>query len=141
MPASRISNKLRARVTALARGYCEYCLCPSFISHDPFSIDHILPQSKGGKSSLINLAFCCLGCNYEKRDKTTGIDPLTLKQVRLFNPRRQRWTAHFGWNHDFTRMIGLTPTGRTTIAALDLNRIGVINLRKLLRGGKKHPPN
>jgi len=38
-------------------------------------------------------------------------------------------------------VIGLTPTGRATIVALELNRAGVINLRKLLRNSTQHPPS
>jgi hypothetical protein len=37
-------------------------------------------------------------------------------------------------------MIGLTPTGRATIAAMDLNRFGVVNLRRLLLLINEHPP-
>lgn len=123
-----------------SRGLCEYCRCPVFYSPDPFSVDHIIPTSKGGKNRLDNLAHACLGCNGKKRDKLTGYDPLGMKTIRLFNPRRQRWQDHFGWNEDFTRVIGLTPTGRATVAELDLNRSGVINLRQLLHLAKKHPP-
>jgi len=37
-------------------------------------------------------------------------------------------------------LLGLTPTGRATIAALRLNREGVINLRRALKLEGKHPP-
>jgi hypothetical protein len=140
MPAKRVTNQQRLRVRERARGYCEYCRCPDYISHDPYSVDHIIPIVREGTSRLSNLAYACLGCNGEKRAQVMIVDPLTLKSVKLFNPRRQQWADHFGWNEDFTLAIGLTPTGRATVEALALNRPGIINLRRLLRRARKHPP-
>ena len=37
----------------------------------------------------------------------------------LFNPRQQKWHDHFAVNG--ARIVGLTPTGRVTIALLQLN--------------------
>jgi hypothetical protein len=39
----------------------------------------------------------------------------------LFNPRTQRWPEHFAWSTDGLRVVGLTPTGRATVAALRLD--------------------
>ncbi len=38
-------------------------------------------------------------------------------------------------------MIGITPTGRATIESLQLNRPGVIHLRKILFAMGEHPIN
>lgn len=38
------------------------------------------------------------------------------------------------------RIIGLTPTGRASVIALQLNRDGVVNLRQALFTLGKHPP-
>ncbi len=35
--------------------------------------------------------------------------------------------------------IGLTPTGRSTVEVLQLNREGVVNLRRVLYGMGEHP--
>jgi hypothetical protein len=37
-------------------------------------------------------------------------------------------------------IIGLTPIGRTTVEALQLNREGVVNLRRVLYAMGEHPP-
>ena len=141
MPAKQISAKeLRRKVIARARGYCEYCRCPDSFSSNPFAVDHILPKAKGGKATLSNLAYACQGCNGKKSDKTKAVDPLTLKPVPLFHPRRQSWAEHFSWNRNFTMIIGLTATGRATVAVMEMNRTGNINLRRLLRISKQHPP-
>lgn len=58
-------------------------------------------------------------------------DPITRRLVRLFNPRLQEWKAHFRWNEDATEIIGLTPCGRATVAALELNRPEIVGARWL----------
>lgn len=140
MPANRTSDKQREQVARRAKGYCEYCRCPDSFSSDPFSVDHIIPRAAGGKTVLSNLAYACQGCNGKKHDRTKGVDPFTYKTVTLYHPRRQKWADHFGWNYDFTLVIGLTPCGRATVDSLDLNRKGIVNLRRLLRDSAFHPP-
>src|ERR1051326_8965524 len=49
---------------------------------------------------------------------------------------RSRVTERAGGRWEF----GLTPIGRATIAALDLNRIGLVNLRRVLPSFGEHPP-
>jgi hypothetical protein len=39
--------------------------------------------------------------------------------VALFNPREDRWWQHFRWND--AKVIGLTQTGRATVATLGFN--------------------
>lgn len=106
----------------------------------PFSIEHILPRSQGGKTSLDNLALSCQGCNNHKYNKTEGIDPVGSNIVSLYHPRQQKWHEHFSWNEDFSLVIGLTPRGRATVETLQLNREGVVNLRRVLYGIGEHPP-
>jgi hypothetical protein len=50
------------------------------------------------------------------------------------------WSEHFAWNEDYSRVIGLTPTGRATVETLHLNRQGVVNLRRVLFLVGMHPP-
>jgi 5-methylcytosine-specific restriction endonuclease McrA len=109
-------------------------------SPDPFSIEHIIPTAKGGTNALENLALSCQGCNNRKYTHTEAIDPVTGNIVPLYHPRQHQWNNHFVWSQDLTRMIGKTPIGRTTIKRLDLNRLGVMNLRALLASIHRHPP-
>ena len=131
---------VRRRVAERARGCCEYCFTQRRFSCDPFSVEHIIPYFLGGLAVADNLAFACQGCNGCKAIRITFIDPSTGKMVSLFHPRQQRWKEHFAWSEDFTLMAGLTPTGRATIAALQLNRPGVVNLRRVLYAMGEHPP-
>jgi len=44
------------------------------------------------------------------------------------------------WSPDASLIVGLTPIGRATIAALALNRAGLLNLRRVLSRAGEHPP-
>lgn len=46
----------------------------------------------------------------------------------------------FAWSDDFMRVLGLTPTGRASMHALDLNREGLTNLREALHALGHRPP-
>jgi hypothetical protein len=58
----------------------------------------------------------------------------------LYHPRVHLWAAHFAWNDEFTHIVPLTAIGRVTVAELQLNREGVINVRLLLIMAGLHPP-
>jgi hypothetical protein len=103
-------------------------------------VEHVVPFQAGGGDELENLAFACQGCNNHKYTKTEGLDPVTGEMVSLFHPRLQRWRDHFIWGHDFTQILGLTPTGRVTVETLRLNREGLVNLRQVLFESGEHPP-
>jgi hypothetical protein len=56
-----------------------------------------------------------------KGAKIYGVDPLSLKRVKLFHPNKQRWREHFAWDESQTEIIGKTPCGRATVDALRMN--------------------
>lgn len=141
MPRPHIPVDVRQIVVARAYGRCEYCQSVAEYAIQSFDIDHIVPVSRGGTSTADNLAYACSGCNGHKFNRLTASDPVDGKKVPLFHPRQQRWQEHFGWTEDFTRVVGLTATGRATVAALQLNRAGVVRLRQLLYLVGKHPPS
>lgn len=141
MPPNRATAAIRRVVAARAKGYCEYCRCSERFATESFTIEHIQPRSKGGETVLDNLAWSCFGCNGHKHAKITAIDPVTGENIRLFNPRQQTWNNHFQWSEDFTMVIGKSPCGRATVDALKLNRLGVMNLRRVLATSGFHPPN
>jgi hypothetical protein len=136
---AKISRKKRTEITARAKGLCEYCRSNSTFSESPFEIEHILPRTRGGQDTDENTAFACRGCNIHKRDYVEGLDFLSGKIVRLFDPRNDNWYEHFSWSDDFTLMVGLTAVGRATIDLLRLNREGLINQRTILYAYGEHP--
>jgi hypothetical protein len=123
-----------------AQGRCEYCQSRADFATQSFSVEHIIPVSLDGETELENLALACPGCNAHKYNKTRSPDPADGKVVPLYNPRTQQWREHFRWNHDFSRIVGLTAVGRATVQALKLNRTGIINIRKALFIVGLHPP-
>lgn len=134
-----ISAQEQSAIIERAQGRCEYCQSWMSYATQSFVCEHIIPISRDGETTLENLALACGGCNGHKYNKVEAPDPVDGKLVPLYNPRRQRWQDHFGWDEDYTHVVGLTPTGRATVEALKLNRPGVVNMRKLLRTVGKHP--
>lgn len=141
MPEQRVTARLRRSIAEQAQGCCAYCRSQARFAMQSFSVEHIIPRKAGGKTVLHNLALACEGCNAHKYTKTEARDPVSGDLVQLFHPRHQQWRDHFIWNVDFTLIVGLTPTGRATIDALQLNREGVVNLRRILYAIGEHPPS
>lgn len=123
-----------------AGGCCEYCRSQERFATQAFSAEHIMPRSRGGTTASDNLALACQGCNNHKYNKVQATDPTSGEPILLFHPRGNRWCDHFRWNEDFTLIIGITPTGRATVEALKLNRVGLVNLRRVLFEIGEHPP-
>lgn len=102
---------------------CEYCHAPEALANFPFFIEHIIPRSVAPEliDNADNLALACPPCNLHKADRTRAEDPDTGAICRLFHPRDDQWTAHFAWVADGLTLSGLTPTGRATVRAFQLN--------------------
>jgi len=140
MPEKHITSQQKYDVVERAKGCCEYCRSQVRFAMQSFSVEHIVPRSRGGQTEFENLALACQGCNNHKYTKTKGCDPVNGDVVPLYHPRLQRWRDHFAWNEDCTLIIGLTPVGRATVGVLCLNRDGLINLRRVLYIMGTHPP-
>lgn len=140
MPKPRINTKQRAVVVQRACGCCEYCWSQELFSPDPFSVEHIIPSALGGTHALTNLAYACQGCNGRKYISIEALDTATGERALLYHPRQHDWKNHFVWNEDYTLIIGLTPTGRATTDKLQLNRLGLVSLRRVLVVAGEHPP-
>ena len=95
-------------------------------------VDHIIPEAKGGITTLDNLALCCRSCNLHKHVKIDATDPITGKTTFLFNPRDQHWPEHFTLDRDSGTIQGVTPAGRATAEALVLNSLHAVATRRLL---------
>ncbi len=128
---------LRALVRQRARGRREYCLLPdedTLLSHEP---DHIIASKHGGETHEANLAWTCFGCNRSKGSDLTSIDPESGRVVRLFNPRKDKWTKHF--RLEGALIVPLTPKGRVTEYLLQFNRPENVERRELLIAAGLYP--
>ena len=140
MTRPRVSRKLRERVIAAARNRCGYCLSSGEITGLVLHVEHIVPHSKGGATEEENLWMACADCNAYRSDQTVAEDPLTREQVRLFDPRRDRWSDHFMWVRGGLLMLRITPIGRATVAALRTNRRKLVAARRRWITVGWHPP-
>jgi 5-methylcytosine-specific restriction endonuclease McrA len=65
----------RRNVYVRDNGSCVYC--GRKVSLANFTFDHVIPQSKGGKTTWNNVVVCCMRCNNKKGNKTPA-------QARMF---------------------------------------------------------
>lgn len=141
MPRRRsIPRAQQAEVRRRARALCEYCHTAEQWQYVPFTVDHIVPLAQGGTGTLDNLALACFHCNRRKADRLQAVDPESDELVALFHPRQHSWGEHFIWSADGLQIVGLTAIDRATIAALDLNRERVVNIRAADVTVGRHPP-
>jgi hypothetical protein len=135
---SDIPARLRRLVALRAGSRCEYCGLSQEGQEATFHVDHIVPKASGGVTRAENLALACVSCSLRKEARRSAIEPSSGRRVAFFHPRRQRWRDHFRW--EGVRILGLTPTGRVTVAALQMNRPLILAIREeqALRG--QHPP-
>lgn len=112
MKKAYISRKLRRQVLERAGEMCEYCLSKSDLLGTDLEVEHIIPESLGGVSSLDNLCASCSTCNRHKASKVWVIDP----------------------------DIGKTICGRATVETLQMNRERLVRARRLWVAWGEHPP-
>ena len=123
--------KTRQIVRERADDRCEYCRLRQ--EHSPLwrhQIEHIIPRKHGGYDDLNNLAWACVRCNLAKGSNLSGRDRKTGQIVLLFNPRHQTWSDHFAYED--AKIVGMTPTGRATVAVLNMNERRRLTLRQEL---------
>ena len=137
---NKIPIQIQTLVRERANYLCEYCHTNEKWQYVPFTMEHLLPISKGGSDDPENLCLACFHCNRRKSDLDSATDPETGNLVPLFNPRNDTWSTHFVWSHDKLRIIGLTSVGRATISKLELNRDRVIQIREDDILVNRHPP-
>ena len=145
-----LSVREREAVKERAGYCCEYC----HIAGWELQVDHIVPRSqrRGDRTAVHdehldapeNLAAACAHCNRLKGAFTTGRDPLTGYQVRLFHPRQDAWDEHLAWSDEYLRVLPLSAVGGATIARLRMNDAVIRRQRQLLRtamtaGGARWP--
>jgi len=133
-----MGSDLAAAVRDRAGVRCQYCLMHQGLQGATFHVEHIIPRAKGGLSVLTNLALACPSCNLCKADRTQAIDPASGALVQLFHPVQEAWMDHFrcaGYGIE-----GLTPPGRATVAALDMNHPRRCRIRAAEQRFGLYPP-
>ena len=123
-----VNESTKTIVRERAGNRCEYCQLhqddtPLAILH----VEHIIPRKHGGSDDVENLALACIDCNLHKGPNLTGIDPETGEVTVLFHPRQDSWDDHFEWQG--IRIMGKTPTGRTSVRVFEMNSDEQLGLR------------
>jgi HNH endonuclease len=121
MPRDYIPAAIDRRVRDAAKNRCGYCLSPQHLVMARLEIEHVIPLARGGTSDESNPWLSCPLCNGAKANRVSFTDPETGSEVPLFNPRTEKWSVHFQWSEEGIRIVGRTPTGRATVAALHLD--------------------
>lgn len=129
MSSDHVPASMQRRVRERAALRCEYCGVSQEHQEATFHIDHVIPRSVGGETSLANLALACVSCSLRKGPRRTAEDPSTGEPAALFNPRSDVWTDHLDASDD-GRLVGRSPTGRATIELLKINRPLAVALRR-----------
>lgn len=132
-----IPDSLRRFVIDRASSRCEYCRLAQEGQEATFHIDHIIPRSLGGETEAENLALACVSFSLRKAARQNYIDPKTGKEIPLYNPRCHDWHDHFKWESEF--IIGITPAGRATVMALNMNRLLALAIRREEMALGRHP--
>lgn len=127
---------LFARSSAPARaGPANTAGCWKAATGVAFHLDHVLPRSRRGTTSLANLALSCPGCNMAKAHHVSGFDNSGVEHP-LFNPRNYApwtlgWHLHFELERATGRILTKTRSGEATVNMLDMNATQRAFARKL----------
>ena len=126
-----MDDSLRQLVRDRANGVCEYCHFPEEHSFNPFQVDHIIAGKHDGPTVESNLAWSCFYCNTYKGPNLSGWDAEADAIVRLYHPRKDRWSDHFQWNGSI--LVGKTQIGVATVKVLRINHPDAVSVRRELR--------
>jgi len=135
-----LAVELRRLLEEADNGQCVYCQTTEDNTGQALTVDHIIPVAKGGQTVFVNLCRACRRCNEAKGEQTKVIDPLTSESVPLYHPRRDIWSQHFAWDQAGIHLTGLTPSGRATVIALDMNNALILFARRRWVNAGWHPP-
>ncbi len=93
----------RRNLFARDENTCQYCVRK--LPHNQLSFDHVMPRSRGGETSWMNVVCCCIRCNTTKGNRTPKEANMELIQrpskprfspvltMKMEHPKYQVWKA------------------------------------------------
>lgn len=117
---NHVSRKLKLKVPMTRRNIavrdnssCQYC--GTVLETKDYTIDHVIPRSRGGKSTWTNLVLACVECNKLKDNRHPGEAGLVLKKnpyepyhmdprfnfrlhIKVLRPEWKRYKDWIYWN-------------------------------------------
>ena len=88
MPKSNVRFS-RLNIYARDENRCQYCGMQG--DRSQLNLDHVIPRSRGGRTTWENVVCCCVPCNLRKGARTPPEAGIRLYRV----PVRPRWTPAF----------------------------------------------
>ncbi|MBE2233908.1 MAG: HNH endonuclease, partial [Anaerolinea sp.] len=82
--SQHVPATLRVQIQSAAKGRCAYCRNAETLLGVTFEVDHIVPQSAGGQTSIDNLCLSCPTCNRRKAARQAAPDPLSGETARTY---------------------------------------------------------
>ncbi len=135
--ASDVSLRSRRLVAEPAYHVCEYCLIHEDDAFWGCQVDHVISRRHGGGSEGDNLAWACGLCNNNKgTDLGTRVGKPS-RLVRLFHPRKDRWTVCF--RLEGVRIESSNSIGAATEKLLKLNEENRLHERDVLAQSGRFP--
>jgi 5-methylcytosine-specific restriction endonuclease McrA len=90
----------RKNVWVRDEGKCQYC--GVHVSPDSYTLDHIIPKTRGGTTNWNNIVTCCSPCNQKKGDKSLQQAGMKLLKPVIkphFLPYTQNVEFHIDTKH------------------------------------------
>lgn len=79
------------------KNMCQYC--GKKFKKWEFTLDHVIPRSRGGRSTWENLVLACVPCNVRKGDRL----PEEARMPLVRRPRKPRWIPYSGESFESIR--------------------------------------
>jgi 5-methylcytosine-specific restriction endonuclease McrA len=81
-----------SRGSIFERDSCTCQYCGRQFPRSQLTIDHVIPQSRGGGETWENLVLACVKCNLKKGNSTPEEASMPLRR----RPAKPSWIPHFG---------------------------------------------
>ena len=117
VPQTRNPAFTRFNVFLRDRFSCQYC-GNGFVASE-LTFDHVIPKSRGGRTSWTNVVAACGPCNLRKANKMPGQSGMHPWPCRL----RQMSGNYRKMGGLFRQIICMSPGGITCIGTLNYNRM------------------
>lgn len=113
IPQTGSVNFTRNNIFIRDRYTCQYCM--NVFKTSDLTLDHVLPKSKGGKTSWENIVTACQKCNHTKGNKT-HIVPKRLPEKPNFyqlygvknftiHIKYPVWLNYLNWPEEHVKMV------------------------------------
>ena len=101
----------RKNVWIRDRGRCQYC--GKSIMIQQFTLDHVMPRSRGGKTDWGNIVAACDSCN----QKTKALTPVYADMNRLTTPEAPQVLPLFNDSNDPNRLRAIPEVWKAYLAS------------------------